>query len=169
MNTKLHCTALQMKDRWESNINVWFPFMYSQKWNCYFQNRSMMFCLPVPTLIFSVIDLHISRIGLPILLQGNMWTDPGNYINRSQTHECGKWDWHCVIPRKGIHKWDFPCSVRWREEGGPAWWQRWWGPGGGGWSQCRTGTGPAVQFNINQPFSSLWSSIFVRKLSQKSY
>ncbi len=24
----------------------------------------------------SVIDLYISRIGLPILLQGNMWTDP---------------------------------------------------------------------------------------------
>ncbi len=26
----------------------------------------------------SVRDLHISRIGLPILLQGNMWTNPGN-------------------------------------------------------------------------------------------
>jgi hypothetical protein len=26
----------------------------------------------------SVRDLCISRIGLPILLQGNMWTDPGN-------------------------------------------------------------------------------------------
>ncbi len=26
----------------------------------------------------SVIDLYISRIGLPILLQENMWTDPGN-------------------------------------------------------------------------------------------
>jgi hypothetical protein len=23
-------------------------------------------------------DLYISRIGLPILLQGNMWTNPGN-------------------------------------------------------------------------------------------
>jgi hypothetical protein len=27
------CT-LQMKGRCESYINVWFPFMYSQKWNC---------------------------------------------------------------------------------------------------------------------------------------
>jgi hypothetical protein len=27
-------TTLQMKGWWESNINVWFPFMYSQKWNC---------------------------------------------------------------------------------------------------------------------------------------
>ncbi len=41
----------------------------------------MMFCLPVPALIYiSVRDLHIYRIGLPILLQGNMWTNPGNII-----------------------------------------------------------------------------------------
>jgi hypothetical protein len=37
----------------------------------------------------SVRDLYISRIGLPILLQGNMWTDPGYiYINLLQTYEC---------------------------------------------------------------------------------
>ncbi len=31
---------------------------------------------------------------------GNMWTEPGNrYINPSQTHECGNWDWGCAIPR----------------------------------------------------------------------
>ncbi len=41
-----------MKGRWQSNINVCFPVMYSQKWNCYFQNRIIVFCLPVPTLIF---------------------------------------------------------------------------------------------------------------------
>ncbi len=28
----------------------------------------------------SVRDLYISRIGLPILLQGNIWTDPGNIL-----------------------------------------------------------------------------------------
>ncbi len=69
--------ALQMKGRWESNINVWFPFMYSQKWNCYFQNRIIMFRLPVPTLI-DLWEIYISRICLPILLRENMWTDPGN-------------------------------------------------------------------------------------------
>ncbi len=47
-----------MKGRWKSNINVWFPFMDSQKWNCYFQNRIIMFCLPVPTLIF-LWEIHI--------------------------------------------------------------------------------------------------------------
>ncbi len=34
-----------------------------------------------------------------------------NYINRSQTHECGNWGWGRAIPRKGIHKWDFRCSA----------------------------------------------------------
>ncbi len=33
------------------------------------------------------------------------------YINRSQTHECGNWDWGRAIPRKGIHKWDFRYSA----------------------------------------------------------
>ncbi len=34
------------------------------------------------------------------------------YINRLQTHECGHWDWGRAIPRKGIHKWVFRCSVQ---------------------------------------------------------
>jgi hypothetical protein len=33
------------------------------------------------------------------------------YINRSQTHECGNWDWGPAIPFLGIHKWDFRCSA----------------------------------------------------------
>ncbi len=33
------------------------------------------------------------------------------YVNRSQTHECGNWDWGHTIPKKGIHKLDFPFSV----------------------------------------------------------
>ena len=62
----------------------------------------------------SVRDSYISRISLPILLEGNMWSLVGRsweYINHSQTHECVNWDWGRWIPRKGIHKWDCPCSV----------------------------------------------------------
>ncbi len=33
------------------------------------------------------------------------------YINRSQTHQCGNLDWGRAIPIKGIHKCDFSCSV----------------------------------------------------------
>jgi hypothetical protein len=44
---------------------------------------------------------------LPILLQDRSW----KYINRSQTHECGNWDWGRAIPRKGIQKCYYRCSV----------------------------------------------------------
>ncbi len=41
------------------------------------------------------------------------YVDPSwEYINRSQTHECGNWYWGRAIPRKGIHKWDFRCSAK---------------------------------------------------------
>ncbi len=33
------------------------------------------------------------------------------YINRSQTHDSWNWGWGRTIPRKGIHKGDFRCSV----------------------------------------------------------
>ncbi len=45
-------STLQMKGRWESNINVWLPFMYSLLLNWYFQYRTIMFSLPVPTFIY---------------------------------------------------------------------------------------------------------------------
>ncbi len=62
--------TLQMKGQWESNINVWFPFMYSRKWHCYFPNRIIMFCLPVPLLIYQ-------REIYTFLLHGNIGTNPG--------------------------------------------------------------------------------------------
>ncbi len=69
-----------MKGQWESNINVSFPFIYSQKWNCaasLFPKQNYNDLSPSSYTHISVKDLHISRIGL-ILLQPNMWTDPGN-------------------------------------------------------------------------------------------
>jgi hypothetical protein len=33
------------------------------------------------------------------------------YINRSQTHECGYWDWGRETPFLGIYKWDFGYTV----------------------------------------------------------
>ncbi len=43
-----------MKGQWESNINVRFWFMYSQKWNSLFpkKNYSRMFCLPISTFMY---------------------------------------------------------------------------------------------------------------------
>ncbi len=57
-------------------------------------------------------DLYIPTIDLHILLQEICGPILGIYgINRSKTHECENRDWGRLIPRKGIHKWDFRCSA----------------------------------------------------------
>ncbi len=92
-------TALQRKGRGESNMNVWFPFMYSQKWNFYFQNRILMFCLAVPTLIYlweiyifpgSVCLFCCREIPGPVL---------GIYISLSDT-----WMWNLGLMPRNFQK-----------------------------------------------------------------
>ncbi len=67
----------------------------------YLQNIIIMFCLPIPTLIQYLWEIYIFRV------VDQSW----EYVSRSQTHECRNWDWGREIPRKGIHKRDFRCSV----------------------------------------------------------
>ncbi len=103
-----------MKGWWESNINVLFPFMYSQKGNraaSLFPKQNHNVLSPNSCAHISGRDLYISRISLSILLQPKYLDRSWEYINRSQTHECGNWDWCRAIPRKGINKWDFRCSA----------------------------------------------------------
>ncbi len=57
----------------------------------------------------SVSDLYIPLIGLPNRKIGG--PNVCIYKDRSQTHECGNWNWGRAIPWKGIHKCDFRCSV----------------------------------------------------------
>ncbi len=103
-------TTLQMKGLWEFNINVWFPCMYSQKWNCYFQNRIIMFCLPVPTLIY-LWEIYIFPGSVFLFCCREICSPILRIYKLLPTHECGNWDWGRAIHRKGIYKWDFPCSV----------------------------------------------------------
>ncbi len=44
---------------------------------CYFQNRMIVFCLPISTFMY-LWAINIPRISLPILLQPNRQTNPGN-------------------------------------------------------------------------------------------
>ncbi len=59
----------------------------------------------------SVSDLHIYSHDQSLFCWRKYVDRSWDYINRSQTHECGNWGWGRAIPRKGIHKWDFRCSV----------------------------------------------------------
>ncbi len=109
MHNLLHC---KWRARWEFNLNVWFPFIYSQKWNCYFPKQNYNVLSPaVPTLIYlwgiyifpgSVCLFCCREICGPILGIYKLLTDT--------------WMWKLgPRPRNtGIHKWDFPCSVLWK-------------------------------------------------------
>ncbi len=107
--------TLQMKGCRESNINVWFPFMNSQKWNCaasLFPPSYRMFSLPTPTFICYIYERNIFFQDRSAYFAAAKYVDRSwEFINRSQTHESGNWDWGVAIIRKGIHKWDFHCSV----------------------------------------------------------
>ncbi len=95
-----------MKGGWEWLVPIYaFPEM-----KLLFPKQNYNALSPRSYTHISVRDLYISRIGLPILLTGKYVDRSWEYINRSQIHECGNWDWSCAIPRKGIHKWDFSCS-----------------------------------------------------------
>jgi hypothetical protein len=79
--------------------------------NCYFQNRIIMFCLPVPTLIY-LGEVYIFP-GSVCLFCCREICGPILGIYKSLTDTC-MWKLGLqgrAIPRKGIHKWDFPCSV----------------------------------------------------------
>ncbi len=62
-----HTSIPQMKGRWGSNINMWFQFMYSQKWNCMavlFPNQNYNVLSPSSTFMcmWAIIsDLYIPR------------------------------------------------------------------------------------------------------------
>jgi hypothetical protein len=75
--SKEHCMSktLQMKGWLESNINVWFQFMYSQKWNCaasLFPQQNYNFLSPNFRIHVSVSELYIPTIGLPRTDRGNI-------------------------------------------------------------------------------------------------
>jgi hypothetical protein len=137
-----------MKGRWESNKNVWFPFMYYQKWNCeasLFPRQNYNVLSPKPYTHIPVRDYIFpglfclfccSQICGPIPGIHDIW--------------CGNWDCGRAIPRKGIHKWDFRCSVSCTrlDRGRWAWWQTRWRARSRTrrrWSSAPSWAGPATR------------------------
>ncbi len=79
-------------------------------WNKYSQRRNIGVSVPISTIMrLWVICIFPQSVCLFCWRKyvDRLW----DYINRSQTHECGNWGWDRTIPWKGIHKWDFHCSA----------------------------------------------------------
>ncbi len=107
-NTRTARTRLQMKGRWESNLNVWFRLMYSTKLNCAassFPKQNYNILSPNIHSHVSVSDLYNSTIGLP------MW----EYINRSQIHERGILEQSRTVSFLGIYVSNFRYNA-WRQQ-----------------------------------------------------
>ncbi len=70
-----------ISERGSKNKDLATLQMYSQNWNCaasLFPKQNYNVLSPNSYTHISVRDLYTSRIGLTILLQPNIWTDPGN-------------------------------------------------------------------------------------------
>ncbi len=90
--------ALQIKGRWESNINVWFKFMYSQTLNCAAslflkQSYNLRSVSQFPHFMYSICERF-------------MYSE-----DHSQIHKYRNWERGRPLSFLGIHKSNFRNSV----------------------------------------------------------
>jgi hypothetical protein len=79
-------------------------------WNKYSQKRNIGASVPISTIMCLWANYILPR--WVCLFCWRKYVDRSwEYINLSQTHECGNWGWGCAIPRKGIYKRNCRCSV----------------------------------------------------------
>ena len=97
-SSQVHCHMVHCKDT------------IPKIWNKYSQERN----IGVSVLIATFMSLWANYI-FPrwvCLFCWRKYVDRSwEYINRSQTHECGNWGWGRAIPRKGIYKRNCRCSA----------------------------------------------------------
>ncbi len=84
--------------------------MYSQKWIVI--SKTELLCSVSQFLHSYICDRFIYIQDRSAYSAARKYVDRSwEYINPSQTHEGGNWDWGREISRKRIHKWDFPRIV----------------------------------------------------------
>jgi hypothetical protein len=105
------CGVLISNCKWRAavriqyTVNVWFRFMYEAVLPCYFQNRIIMFCLPISTFMYLRATICVfpglvclfccSQIGQLIL---------GIYKSLTDTNcKCRNWEQGCAVSFLGIH------------------------------------------------------------------
>ncbi len=101
----IYCT-LQVKGQWKSNINVWFRFMYSQKWDCsvsLFPKQNYNVMAPNFHIHVSVSDLY-SQDRSAYFAAAKYADCSWEYTNRSQIYEYRNWEQGRAASFLGMHK-----------------------------------------------------------------
>ncbi len=80
-------------------------------WNKYSQKRNIGVSVLISTFMCLWANYIFPRWGVCLFCLRKYVDQSWEYINRSQTHECGNKDWGRAIPRKGIHKRNCRCSA----------------------------------------------------------
>ncbi len=73
-------------------------------WNKYSQDRNIGVSVLISTFMCLWANYIFPRWVFLFCWRKYVVDRSWEYINRSQTHECGNWGWGRAIPRKGIHK-----------------------------------------------------------------
>jgi hypothetical protein len=100
---KKNYRKLQVCSYWRNTIpKIWNNYSHKRKCSATVPISTFM-CLWAIYILPGLVCLFCCRkICGPILEK---------YINLSHTHDCGNWVWGRAIHKKGIHTWDFRCSV----------------------------------------------------------
>ncbi len=107
MQSRTHCKEGPMRIQHKCLVPIYvFPEI-----KLLFPNTLIMFCLPVPTLIY-LWDIYIFPGLVCLFCCREICGLILGIYESPQTNECVNWEWVHTIPRKVIHKWDFPCSAQ---------------------------------------------------------
>jgi hypothetical protein len=83
----------------------------------YFQNRIIMFCLPISTFLY-LWAIYIFQDRSAYFAAAKQADRPWEYINHSQAQECRNWEQGRAVSFLGIHKSNFQYSAIKVEVGG---------------------------------------------------